>query len=33
MDETAVLYAATGELTEATNVLANASPAWVSDAQ
>jgi 4-hydroxy-4-methyl-2-oxoglutarate aldolase len=33
MDETATLYAATGELTEAIKILATASPAWVSDAQ
>jgi 4-hydroxy-4-methyl-2-oxoglutarate aldolase len=33
MDETATLYAATGELTGAIDILAKASPAWVSDAQ
>jgi 4-hydroxy-4-methyl-2-oxoglutarate aldolase len=33
MDETATLYASTGELTEALKVLRDASPAWVSDAQ
>jgi RraA family protein len=33
MDETATLYAATGELTEAIKALEKASPAWVSDAQ
>ncbi|HEV2284004.1 MAG TPA: RraA family protein [bacterium] len=33
MDEAATPYAATGDLTEAITILANASPAWVSDAQ